>query len=292
MSRAAPAEISVSAPLVAAAVLAALATDASPAVAQGGHGPSFGLATPTGGKGAVSYDLTAMAFGADGDASLMVRHTWKVSPTERVQLNLSFPTPVERAEDPPRTRGGGLMPGFGDLELSTLWRFHKNDLAIGSRFESTLILGGSHPTEERRGGIRVGNGFHAAAVTGYASRTVYAWAGGGTQRYTGRGGDRLGAVHYVTAVFGWRPPLFREDYPRPDWRIFVETVAERADRDRRDGAVVPASGGEKALLGPSVLGLYGAWGVSAGLLVPVYEKLRDPGGDEPIRIVVNLSYWF
>ncbi len=278
--------------LAAPAALVALFLGVQPASAQGGHGPSFGLATPTGGKGAVSYDITAMSFGAGGGAPVMLRHTWKYGLTERLQLNLSFPTPINRAEDPPRTRGGSLMPGFGDLELSGLWRFHKNDLGVGSRFESTLVLGASHPTEERRAGIRVGNGFHIAAVTGYASRTVYAWFGGGSQRFTSRNADRLGSVDYVTGVLGWRPPLFREDYPRPDWRIFVEAVGERAARNRRDGEAVEASGGDKLLLGPSVLGLYGAWGLSAGLLFSVYESLRDPAGDEPIRIVLNLSYWF
>lgn len=276
------------------AALVALVFTSLPAAAQGGHGPAFGLATPTEGTGSVTYDVTGMAFaGSSGDGpALMLRHTWKYGLTERLQLGLSLPTPVSRSDAPPRTRGGSLMPGFGDIELSGLWRFHMSALDIGSRFESTLILGGSYPTEERRGGVGVGSGLHAAAVTGYASRTVYFWVGGGVQRWAETAGDRLGGVDYVTGVFGWRPPIFRQDYPSPDWRIFLEGVGERADRDRLDGRILERSGGEKVLAGPSVLGLYGVWGLSAGVLFPVYEDLRHPAAEEPMRFVVDLSYWF
>lgn len=259
---------------------------------QGGHGPAFGLATPTGGRGSISYDLTSMSFLQDG-GGIMLRHTWRYSTTERIMLNFSFPTPLVRHRvDPPRTRGGTLMPGFGDLEVSALWRFHQQNIGIGSRFESTAIVGAAHTGEERRGGVRVGRSVHAAAVTGYASRTVYFWGGGGVQAPLARGDDRLGTLWYVSAVAAWRPPLFRADYPRPDWRIFVEGLSEWAARDRVDGVVVDASGGHKILLGPSVLGLYGPWGLSVGVLVPVYEDLNDPDRSEAARLMTNFSYWF
>jgi hypothetical protein len=265
---------------------------AEPALAQGGHGPSFGLATPTGGRGSISYDLTSMSFLQDG-GGVMLRHTWRYSPTERIMLNISFPTPLVRhTQPPPRTRGGTLMPGFGDLELTALWRFHQQNLGVGSRFESTAIVGAAHTGEDRRGGVRVGQSLHAAAVTGYASRTVYFWVGGGAHVPRARGHDRLGTLSYVSAVAGWRPPLFRGDYPRPDWRIFIEGISERAGRDRVDGELVGASGGHKLLVGPSLLGLYGPWGVSVGLLVPVSEDLNDPSWNEPARLMTNFSYWF
>ena len=276
-------------------VLTALWTGAAPAPtgAQGGHGPAFGLATPTGGKGALTYNMTGMALVHDpGRTGLMLRHTWTYSPSHRVQLNLSTPTPIRRHTNPPRTRGGSLMPGFGDLEVSALWRFHLQHLDVGSRFESTLILGGSYPTEEARGGLQVGYGAHGAVVTGYASRTVYAWVGGGVQRYESRAGDRLADVRYATAVLGWRPPLFGHDYPRPDWRVFVEGIVEDVGRSRRQGTLDSEPYGRKLLLGPSVLGLHGPWGLSVGALLPVWERLR--AGDEVserVRLVMNLSFW-
>lgn len=278
--------------------LAALALVGAVAVpgaagAQGGHGPAFGLATPTGGQGALTYNLTSMALvHGDGDGGLMLRHTWTFSPHHRFQLNLSMPTPVRKHTNPPRTRGGSLMPGFGDIELSGLWRFHLRHLDVGDRFETTLIAGGSYPTEERRGEIRVGYGGHLAAVTGYASRTVYAWVGGGLQRYEAREGDRLADVRYATGVLGWRPPLFGHDYPRPDWRIFVEGVFEDIGRHQRDGVPDEASYGRKLLLGPSVLGLHGPWGVSLGALLPVWEDLNlEEAASERVRLVLNLSFW-
>jgi hypothetical protein len=275
--------------------LAALWLGALPcaANAQGGHGPAFGLATPTGGKGAITYNMTSMALVHDpGRNGFMLRHTWTYSPSHRVQLNLSTPTPVRRHTNPPRTRGGSLMPGFGDIEFSTFWRFHLQHLDVGSRFESTLILGGSYPTEDVRDDLRVGYGAHAAAVTGYASRTIYAWAGGGVQRYEAREGDRLADVRYATAVLGWRPPLFAHDYPRPDWRIFGEAVLEDVGRDRSGGTLDDEPYGRKLLLGPSVLGLHGPWGVSMGALLPVWESLDAEGAvSERIRLVINVSFW-
>lgn len=280
-----------------AAALAAAALwiggDPTPAGAQGGHGPAFGLATPTGGKGALTYNLTGMALVHDpGGSGFMLRHTWTYSPSHRVQVNLSLPTPVRGHTEPPRTRGGSLMPGFGDLELSAFWRFHLQHLDVGSRFESTVILGGSYPTEEARSGLQVGYGAHGAVVTGYASRTVYAWAGGGIQRYEARAGDRLADVRYATAVLGWRPPLFGHDYPRPDWRIFVEGIVEDVGRSRREGTLDDEPYGRKLLLGPSVLGLHGPWGLSVGALFPVWEKLRNEDApSERVRLVMNLSFW-
>jgi hypothetical protein len=270
----------------------AAAVAAAPVEAQGGHGPAFGLATPTGGKGSITYNLTTMALVHEGGDGLMLRHTWTYSPHHRLQFNLSTPTPVRRHTDPPRTRGGSLMPGFGDLEISTLWRFHLQHLDVGDRFESTLIAGASYPTEERRGGLRVGYGAHLGAVTGYASRTVYTWVGGGLQRYEARAGDRLADVRYVTGVFGWRPPIFGHDYPRPDWRIFVEGVFEDVGRHSRDGLRDEDPYGRKMLVGPSVLGLHGPWGVSIGALFPVWDDLNaEAAASERVRLMVNLSFW-
>jgi hypothetical protein len=32
-------------------------------------------------------------------------------------------------------------------------------------------------------------------------------------------------------VLGYRPTFFRKDYPRPDWRLFLEAVGERSAAD-------------------------------------------------------------
>lgn len=266
-----------------------------PLVAQGGHGPAFGLATPTGGKGGLSYNATFMSIAQDNPTAMM-RHTWNYSPTQRLQLNFSAPTPIQGAPNRPRTRGGSLMPGFGDIELSAFYRFHQNNLGVGKRFESTVIGGLSHPVDDKRGGITPGNGLHLAAVTGYASRSWYFWGGGGWQRYLEKNNEQLGGVVYSTGVIGYRPAYFRDHHPEHDWRIFLEGISEWTSDDRVDGESVSGTGNHKILIGPSLLGLYGAWGISFGALFPVYESVTYNSesliSNESPRLMVNLSYWF
>jgi len=50
--------------------------------------------------------------------------------------------------------------------------------------------------------------------------------------------------------------------------------------------------GVKTLLGPSVLGLYGKWGLSAGILFPLYNDFTDDSYTEDYRLSMVLSYWF
>lgn len=222
---------------------------------------------------------------------MMLKYLWGYGITEDLQLSISTHSPIEAVPFPPRTRGSIMMQGNGDIEALAFWRFHRSDCDIGSRFESTLILSGSLPTEKARGGVAVGNAVHAALVTGYASRVTYLWVGGGYQHYFEKGNDQLADLWYGSFVFGWRPPLFRQDYPKPDWRIFVEALAEFPGRDRIKGAENPHSGGSRIVLGPTVLGLYGDWGVSGGVLFPIHQKLNGNQPSEKARLMVVVTYW-
>lgn len=259
-----------------------------------GHGPVFGLATPTLGREGWSSDTVAMSLTTGEGTTYMFREMIGYGITEDVQAALTFPLapPIDRLKAPPRTRVGSMMGAFGDVEGSLMWRFHRQATGIGSRFESTLFAAGSLPTEDRRGGVKVGPSVHLAAVTGYASRTVYGWVGGGYQRYFSEGRDRLGDLPYLSAVFGWRPPLFRHDYPKPDWRLFIEGLAEFPQRDRIEGVKNPNSGGNKVLVGPSVLGLYGKWGVAAGILFPIHQDTHGEQIEEQFRAKLVFTYWF
>lgn len=193
---------------------------------------------------------------------------------------------------PTLARGGSMMGAAETVEASLQWRFHRTAPAIGVRRESALLIGASEPTDEVQGGIEPGTGFNVAAVTGYASRTTYWWFGGGLQGNASRDGAKLGNVYYASAVFGWRPPHFRQNYPKPDWRFFVESLYEKAERHRVDGQAMPDSGSEKLLVGPSVLGLYGHWGVEGGIVWPVSQKLNGAQPAENYRAKFVFTYWF
>ena len=259
--------------------------------AQGGHGPVFGLATPTLPQGAWNIDVTLMSAARD-DRAFMARETLRYGLTPDVQFNLSVPQLIEGIQAPLRTRIGTMMGGMGDAELSVFWRPHVQYPGVGKRFETTVIASALYPVVDERASISVGPGLHMAAVTGYASRTIYAWGGGGYQHYFERGGDRAGDLRYLSAVFAWRPPLFQGDYPKPDWRIFVESLAEFVGHDQVEGTKVETSGSERIFVGPTVLGLYGKWGIGAGVLFPVYQHHRDTAAGEDARFTINLSYWF
>lgn len=259
-----------------------------------GHGPAFGLATPTLGDGQWSSDTAAMSMTTSEGTSYMFREMIGYGINEDLQLNLSFPLSrtVEPASQPPRTRFGTMMNAFGENEASLMWRFHRVATGVGNRVESALIAGAAAPLQERRGGVRVGPAGNIAAVTGFASRSWYGWLGGGFQGYLKDGDDRLGDLPYVSAVVGYRPPIFRADYPKPDWRLFAEVVAEFPGRDRVNGIKDPNSGGTLVWLGPSTLGLYGAWGVEAGILFPISQDLNGTQPEGRSRAVLNFTYWF
>ncbi|CAN5146888.1 hypothetical protein BH24PSE2_BH24PSE2_06750 [soil metagenome] len=258
-----------------------------------GHGPTFALATPTLARGQFSSDTMLMTLTNENDTAFMTREIIGYGVTEDFQLNLAFPlSPVlDKLEEPPRTRMNALMGGFGDVEASAMWRFHRNAFDVGKRFESTLLVSGSLPTDERRGGIGIGPSLNLAAVTGYVSRGWYAWAGGGFQYYFEHDEDQLGELPYLTAAVAWRPAFFRAP-GRTDIRFFVESIAEFPHEDVQDGEDDPKSGGERVLAGPSILVLGGPFGLSAGALFPVRQELDGNQAEEEFRLNLTFTYWF
>lgn len=257
-----------------------------------GHGPLYGLPTPTLAKGGVNLNVAGMSLSTDNETSYMLRYLFSYGITEDLQINLTTPTMIERLDNAPRTRGNSNMPANGDIEASLWYRFFSNAFGVGKRFESTAILGVSTPTEDMRGQVNVGKSVHAAISTGYASRTWYVWIGGGYQYYFEKQNEQLGDLPYASAVVGYRPDIFMGDYPKPDWRVFIETLAEfPGDNQYLGEQNFTGSRSKKVLIGPSFLGLYGAWGVSFGALFPVVQDLTPSALKENYRVSINLSYW-
>lgn len=188
------------------------------------------------------------------------------------------------------------MPATRDVELSLGWRFHRRAVKVGARFESTGWAGLIVPTDERRPpGIEATPGVYAGAVTGYASRSVYAWVGGLYRRYSASGAPgavRPGDLVLYSLVFGYRPAAFRKDYPHADWRVFVEMVGESTGPDRIRGMERGGAGGHSVYMGPTLLGLYGSWGISGGVLFRVHDDREGSSLGEKIRFAVNATWWF
>ncbi len=264
------------------------------ALAQG-HGPIFGLSTPTLGKGGWSLDATAMGRTLDNQQTAMIRTLLSYGINEDLQFSASLPMAIYTTQGVVPTRVSTRMPASPDIEFTLGWRFQRRELGIGKRFESTVYLAFDYPTDPIRVGLRTSPGFATALATGYASRVIYLWAGGLYRRYMtpiGATVDHLGDLAMYSLVVGYRPPAFQHDYPSPDWRLFVEAVGETTAEDVAAGAKRANSGGDQLFVGPTVLGLYGGWGVSGGPLFPVYRRVNGTQPREKARVSVNFVRWF
>jgi hypothetical protein len=257
-----------------------------------GHGPAYALATPTLAQGQWSSDTAMMDMSSDTGSAVSYREMAGYGITQ--DLTASFAFPVAQGAEPVSGMRATqeMMGGDKDLQGSLLWRFQRKASGIGERSESSVLFSAWDSRDATVDGLQAGQGMAVSAVTGHASRTTYWWLGAGVQHYLPDAGARLGDLYYVSAVWGWRPEYFRRDAPGSDWRLFVEALGESAQRDRLGGMPLAGTGGNKLLLGPSLLGLYGAWGVEVGALFPVAQD-HEPGQPrERYRAKAVFTYWF
>jgi len=259
-----------------------------------GHGPVFGAATPTLGKGGWAFDQAWMGQVMTGpvDAGAILRSMISVGITEKVQLSASIPIPLGGSGGMPSGRMAAMMSGNRDFEALLGWRFHTRPVGQGARLESTVYIGAQIPFDRRRGGISTSPGGYLSVTTGYASRSHYFWAGASHQRNVEQSGDRLGSVTSYSLVYGYRPPAWRLEYPRPDLRFFVEAVADRTERSVHNHTSMTDTGGDVVLVGPSMLLLYKAYGIEGGVLFPVSQNTHGSQPEERFRFGLNFTYFF
>ena len=267
---------------------------AAPAFGSG-HGPLFGGATPTLGKGGWQLDQAWM--GRQGDRppetdEQMLRTMISFGITEDLQVSASVPIPLQSPRIfMPNGRMMSLMSADRHVESLATWRFHRQPTGSGGRRESALIGGFSVPYEEHNpDGMLTAPSVSLAAATGYASRAHYFWVSGGYQHRMENQGDKVGDVTFASVVYGYRPRPLRLDYPKPDLRFFAEAVAERTGMARHHGLDLLYTGGTALFVGPTALLLYKAYALQGGMLFPVYQ--RTNGLPERFRFGINVSYFF
>lgn len=216
-----------------------------------GHGPVFGLATPTNPKGGWSFDASFMGR-AGADFETMFRPSLGYGVTENLKISLS--APVLQAEPFPSSRMSGFTPMSGDFQGLAIWRFHRKDTGVGSRFETAAIGGIVVPGRREAGGalnnLKSGPGAIVGGVTGIASRSHYAWGGATYQRYASSAGDRRPDLLFYSFVYGYRPPSWRTDSGW-DWRIFGEMTGELSGNLERAGLKIPGSDSHQIFVGPT-----------------------------------------
>jgi hypothetical protein len=252
----------------------------------------FGAATPTLGKGGWAFDQAWMGRAGDGSDDQMLRSMISFGITEDLQVSGSLPIALSSTDRMPMGRMMAMMSANREFEALAGWRFHRQTIGEGGRFESTVYVGGTVPLESRRAGIRTAPSAYSSIASGYASRSHYFWVGAGYQRHADDAGDRLGDVKQYSVVYGYRPKALRLDYPKPDLRFFVEAVGEVTGRARHGGALMSDTGGHVLHIGPTVLLLYKAYGVEGGVLFPIYQRVNGRQPEERFRFGVNVSYFF
>src|SRR6476620_7811925 len=115
-----------------------------------GHGPVFGLATPTNPKGGWSLDFNLMGRAGRG-SGVMFRPALGYGVTENFKVAVSAPVSF-KAEPFYPSRMSAFTAMSGDFEATAIWRFHRQDTGIGSRFESAAIGGLLLPSPQDLGG--------------------------------------------------------------------------------------------------------------------------------------------
>jgi len=119
------------------AMLSMLAFFAMPVYSMAaGHGPVFGLATPTNSQGEYSFDFGMYGRSSSSGSQESFRALIGYGFTPHLTLSFTAPAVVGDATLPP-TR---IQPGT-DFESILAWRFHHNATKIGTRFESTAFAG-------------------------------------------------------------------------------------------------------------------------------------------------------
>jgi hypothetical protein len=254
-----------------------------------GHGPLFGLATPTNSHGEWSFDEGIFGRTAGTGTDTSVRGLIGYGFTPHLTLSFSLPAVVSSTTLAP-TR---IQPG-ADFDSTLGWRFQHRATKVGTRIESTafasLVVPG--PQSGFKGVTNTTNapGMMLGAVTGTASRSHYLWLGSTYTKFLEHNSDRRPDVLNYSLVYGYRPPKWRRPPDKWDWRLFGELVGERSERFLQASATVDGTQAHQVFVGPSALGIYRTYTVSFGAQVPVYRDVGSMFPKERVRFAVNFSY--
>ena len=254
-----------------------------------GHGPVFGLATPTNSKGEWSFD--SGVFGRSNSSATEASFREQIGYGFTPHLSLFFIAPVVFGNTlltPTR-----IQPG-DDFDAKLAWRFQHRATKVGTRFESTAFVGVVAPGPQSgfKGIAHTTNapGTMFGAVTGMASRSHYVWLGSTFTKFYEQNGDKRPDVFDYSLVYGYRPPKWRRPPDKWDWRVFGELVGERSNRFVQSGTTVPQTQAHQVFIGPTALGIYRNYTVSFGAQFPVYQDVGAQFPRERVRFAVNFSY--
>lgn len=254
-----------------------------------GHGPVFGLATPTNSQGEWSFDEGIYGRNTSVGTQASIRGLVAYGFTPHLTLSFTLPAVVGDTPLPP-TR---IQPG-ADFDSTLAWRFQHRATKVGTRIESTALAGLVVPGSQSgfNGVVHTTNapGTMFGAVTGLASRSHYLWLGSTFTKFYEHNGDRRADVLDYSLVYGYRPPKWRRPPDKWDWRLFGELIGERSNRFLQASIPVANTPAHQLLIGPTALGIFHNYTVSFGALFPIYQDVGSAFPKERVRFAVNFSY--
>jgi hypothetical protein len=260
----------------------------APLARADGHGPVFGLATPTNSKGEWSFDTGLFGRSNDFGSQVSLRGLVGYGFTPHLTLSLTAPAVMgDQTLTPTR-----IQPG-ADFDATLKWRFQHRATKVGTRIESTAFAGLVVPGPQSGYPNIITThtpGTMFGAVTGMASRSHYVWLGTTfTKFYEYSGAKRPDVLDY-SLVYGYRPQKWRRSPDKWDWRFFAELVGEHSGRFLQAGVAVPQTQAHQLFLGPSLLGIYRNYTISFGAQAPIYQSIGSQFPHERVRFAVNFSY--
>jgi hypothetical protein len=255
-----------------------------------GHGPVFGYATPTNSQGEWSFDFGLLERNTALGSQLTARSMFTYGFTPYIQLSVTAPAILANANLPTTMTTGGDY-----FQSNFAWRFQHKAPAVGKRIETTafggLVVPGPQPGSGLTSRIVRAPGFNAGLVSGLASRSHYLWLGGAYTRFIERDSTRMPTTLSYSLVYGYRPRVLRKDYPFWDWRLFGELTGERDSRLIMGGMPMSGTQAHQIFVGPTTLGIYKTFAISAGVQFPIYRDVGYLLPKERIRVAINVTYF-
>jgi hypothetical protein len=264
---------------------------ALPAIANAAdHGPVFGYATPVNSQREISFDTGI--FGRQGSLGTQLStgsgFGYGITPHLTVSAFL------------PATFNSGALPesrmiAGSEWSAGASWRFQHSVTSVGKRIESTgslnLVVPGPQPDSGLLATLHRAPGAAGSVATGLASRSQYAWLGGGYTRFAQASHDQRPDTISWSAVYGYRPAKLRRGYDQWDYRGFAELTGEHTGNVRTSGIVLGGSSTTSLWLGPTVLAILKNVAISGGVQAPVFRDASTAlYGREQLRFAINFSY--
>lgn len=254
------------------------------------HGPVFGYATPVNSQREFSFDSGIFGRNGSQGTQFSTGSGFGYGITPHITFTAFLPA----------TFGSGSLPEsriFPGSEWSAgaSWRFLHSVTSVGKRIESTASLGvvvpGPQPDSGVLGSLHRAPGISGTSATGLASRSQYAWIGGGYTRFAEASQDQRPDTISWSGVYGYRPAELRRGYDQWDYRGFAELTGEHTGNVRTNGMILPNSSTTTLWLGPSVLAIFKNVAIAGGVQGPLFrDESAAIYGREHIRFAINFSY--